>query len=148
PDAASDLRDTYHRGFGETDERVRQDRETGRADCRGDVPRLAGQIKVGKVEFRVRALECYDTQARAGIHSSEQVLEALEYGVVYNVERRIIEHNPPVCSRFLDDSHGRHRFSHDSRSLFRSRPAPLTCSLRLGEPRASCPSGDRASPSN
>src|SRR6059036_1178886 len=53
--------------------------------------RLAGQIKVGKVELRIRALEYYDTQARAGVHSSEQILEAFEYGGVYNVERRIVE---------------------------------------------------------
>src|SRR5712692_6657934 len=57
PDTASDLCDADHRGFGETDECIRQDRETGRPDRCGDVPRLAGQIKVGKVELAVRALE-------------------------------------------------------------------------------------------
>src|SRR5580704_9727536 len=97
PDAASNLRDADHRGLGEADERIYQDGEAGRPDSRGDVPRLAGQIKVGKVELRIRALEYDDTQVRAGVHSSEQVLEAFEYGGVYNVERRIIEHNPPVC---------------------------------------------------
>ncbi len=107
PDAASDLRDADHRGLGKTHERIRQDRETGRPDSCGDVSRLAGQIKVGKVELRIRALEYDDTQARAGVHSSEQVLEAFEYGGVYNVERRIIEHNPPVCRRFLNDPHVR-----------------------------------------
>ena len=61
PDAASDLRDADHRGLGETDERIRQDREAGRPDRCGDVPRLAGQIKVGKVELRIRALEYNDT---------------------------------------------------------------------------------------
>src|SRR6059036_1178885 len=30
----------------------------------------------GKTELRIRALEYYDTQARAGVHSSEQILEA------------------------------------------------------------------------
>src|SRR2546427_10659444 len=60
-DAASDLRDADHRGLGETDERVHQDREAGRPDSCGDVPRLAGQIKVGKVELRIRALEYDDT---------------------------------------------------------------------------------------
>src|SRR5580700_3765468 len=73
PDAASDLRDADHRGLGETDERIRQDREAGRPDSGGDVPRLAGQIKMGKVEVRIRALEYDDTQAQAGVHSSEQV---------------------------------------------------------------------------
>src|SRR5229473_6439701 len=107
PDAASDLRDADHRGLGETDERIRQDREAGRPDGRGDVPRLAGQIEVSKVELRIRALEYYDTQARAGAHPNEQILEALEYSVVYHVERRVVEHDPPVRSRFLDDPHVR-----------------------------------------
>src|SRR2546428_7468182 len=61
PDTASDLRDADHRGLGETDERIHQDREAGRPDSCGDVPRLAGQIKVGKVELRIRALEYDDT---------------------------------------------------------------------------------------
>src|SRR3981189_3440024 len=61
PDAASDLRDADHRGLGESDERIHQDREARRPDSRGDVPRLAGQIKVGKVELRIRALEYNDT---------------------------------------------------------------------------------------
>jgi hypothetical protein len=29
--------------------------------------RLAGQIKVGEVELRIRAFQHYDTQARAGV---------------------------------------------------------------------------------
>src|SRR6266702_1045361 len=103
PDAASDLRDADHRGLGEADERIYQDRETGRPDSCGDVPRLAGQIKVGKVELRIRTLEYNDTQARAGVHSSEQILEPFEYGGVYNVERRVFEENPPARRRFLDD---------------------------------------------
>src|SRR3984893_8906378 len=107
PDAASDLRDADHRRLGETDERIHQDREAGRPNSCCDVPRLAGQIKVGKVELRIRALEHYDTQARAGVHSSEQILEALEYRGVHDVERRIIEYNPPVSRRFLDDPHVR-----------------------------------------
>jgi hypothetical protein len=65
-DAASDLRDADHRGLGEADERIYQDGEAGRPDSCGNVPRLAGQIKVGKVELRIRALEYYDTQVRAG----------------------------------------------------------------------------------
>src|SRR5690348_4617108 len=107
PDAASNFGDADHRGLGETDERIHQDREAGRPDRCGDVPRLAGQIKVGKVELRIRALEYDDTQARAGVHSFEQILEAFEYGGVYNVERRIVEQNPPVRRRFLDDPHVR-----------------------------------------
>src|ERR1700746_1235267 len=75
PDAASDLGDADHRRLGETDKRLRQDREAGRPDGRGDVPRLAGQIEVGKVELRISALEYDDTQARAGAHSGEQILE-------------------------------------------------------------------------
>src|ERR1700730_5487499 len=61
PQPASDLRDADHRGLGETDERIHQDREAGRPDSCGDVPRLAGQIKVGKVELGIRALEYDDT---------------------------------------------------------------------------------------
>src|SRR6266436_1690446 len=90
-DAASDLRDADHRGLAEADECIHQDGQSGRPDSRGDVPRLAGQIKVGKVELRIRALEYDDTYARAGVHSSEQILEAFEYGGVYHVERRIVE---------------------------------------------------------
>ncbi len=91
PDATSDLRDADHRGLGETDERIHQDREAGRTDGCGDVPCLAGQIEVGQVELGIRALEYDDAQARAVVHSSEQILETFEYGGVYNVERRIVE---------------------------------------------------------
>src|SRR6266571_8461771 len=103
PDTASDLRDADHRGLGETDESIHQDREARSPDSSHDVPYLAGQIKVGKVELRIRALEYNDTQARAGVHSSEQILEPFEYGGVYNVERRVFEENPPARRRFLDD---------------------------------------------
>src|SRR6195256_5565386 len=91
PDAATDLRDADHRGLGETDERIHQDREAGAPDSCGDVPGLAGQIKVSKVEVRIRAFEHHHTKARAGVHSSQQFLEPFEYSSVYNVERRIIE---------------------------------------------------------
>src|ERR1700719_4345684 len=74
PDAASDLRDADYRRLGETDERIDQDREAGRPDRCHDVPNLASQIKVGKVELRIRALECHDAQAWASVHSSEQIL--------------------------------------------------------------------------
>src|SRR6266478_4513796 len=107
PDTASDLRDADHWGLGETHERIHQYRKARRPDSSHDVPYLAGQIKVGKVELRIRALEHHDTQARAGVHSSEQILEALEYGGVYDIERGIIEYNPPVSRRFLDDPHVR-----------------------------------------
>src|SRR6202011_2255309 len=68
PDAASDFRDADHRGLGETDERIHQDREARSPDSSHDVPYLAGQIKVGKVELGVRAFEYDDPQARAGVH--------------------------------------------------------------------------------
>ncbi len=105
PNATPDPRDADHRGLGETHERIHQDREAGRPDRCGDVPRLAGQIKVSEIEVTIRALEYNDTQARARVHSSEQILEPFEYGGVHNVERRIIKHNPPVRGRFLDDPH-------------------------------------------
>src|SRR5882724_2306341 len=91
PDAAADFRDAYHRGLGETHERIHQDREARSPDSSHDVPYLAGQIKVGQVKLGVRAFEDDDTQARAGVHSREQMLEAFEYRGVDNVERRIIE---------------------------------------------------------
>src|SRR6266481_2232926 len=75
PDAASDLCEADHRGLGETHERIQQNGEAGSPDSCGDVPRLAGQIKVGKVEVGIRALEYDDTQARAGVHPNEQILE-------------------------------------------------------------------------
>src|SRR6476660_6826096 len=65
PDAASDLRDADHRGPAETHERINQNREAGSPDSGGDVPCLAGQIKVGEVEVRIRALEYDNTQALA-----------------------------------------------------------------------------------
>src|SRR5260221_200676 len=74
PDTASDLRDADHRGLGETHERIHQDRETRSPDSSQDVPYLAGQIKVGKVKLGVRAFEYDDPQARAGVHSREQIL--------------------------------------------------------------------------
>src|ERR1700682_4019685 len=96
PDAASDPRDADHRGPGETHERIHQNRQAGRPDSCGDVPGLAGQIKVGEVEVRIRALEYDDTQAPAGVHPNEQMLQAFEDGRVQDVERRIIEYNSPV----------------------------------------------------
>src|SRR5207249_4861109 len=79
-DAATDLRNADHRRLGETDERIHQDREAGRPDSCHDVSRPARQIKVGKVELGIRALECDDTDVRAGVHSSEEFLETFEQG--------------------------------------------------------------------
>jgi hypothetical protein len=106
PDAATDLRDAHDRRLGETDERIQQDRKSGRPGSldEAEAPRRVGQVKVGKVELRIRALEYDDTKARAGIHSSEQVLEAFEYAGADDVERRIIEQNPPIRGRFLGDA--------------------------------------------
>src|SRR5579863_5142857 len=74
PNTASDLRNADHRGLGETHEGIHQDRETRSPDSSHDVPYLAGQIKVGKVKLGVRAFEYDDPQARAGVHSREQIL--------------------------------------------------------------------------
>jgi hypothetical protein len=73
-DAASDLRDADDRRLGKTHERIHQDREARSPDSSQDVPYLAGQIKVGKVEVGIRAFEYDDTQAGAGVHSSVQIL--------------------------------------------------------------------------
>src|SRR3977135_3401913 len=74
PDTASDPRDADHRGLGETHERIHQDREARSPDSSHDVPYLAGQIEVGEIELRIRAFEYDDPQARAGVHSREQIL--------------------------------------------------------------------------
>jgi hypothetical protein len=60
-----------------------------------------------KVEVRIRAFEYHDTEALAAVHSREVILEAFEDSRVYHIEGRIIEHNPPVLRRFLDDPQGR-----------------------------------------
>src|SRR6266566_5148735 len=85
PDPPSDLRDADDRRLGETDEGI-------------------DQVKVSKVELRVRALEYDDTKARVRVHSSEQILEVFEYPGADNVERGIIEENPPVRRRLFDDT--------------------------------------------
>src|SRR5580693_5198133 len=68
---------------------------------------LAGQIKVGEIEIGNRALEHDDAQPLTGVHPKKQILEASKGRRVQNVERRIIEHDPPVGRRFLDDPDGR-----------------------------------------
>src|SRR5579862_1350548 len=102
-DAASNLRDADDRRFGEADESVRQDWKARRSDGGGDVARLAGQIEVREVELGICALERHDTQARTSVHAREQILQTLEYYSVDDVERRIVEHDPPVSGRFLND---------------------------------------------
>ena len=106
-DAASDLCDTDHRGLGETHERIHQNRETGRPDGSGDVPRLAGQIKVGKIEVGNRALEHDDAETLTGVHPNKKILQAVKDRRVQDVERRIIEHNFPVRRGFLNHPHRR-----------------------------------------
>jgi len=76
---SSDLRDADHREFGETDD-VPSGRQAGRPHSCGDVPRLAGQIEVARYNS-VRTFEYYDTQARAGVHSSEQIRRPSRCGV-------------------------------------------------------------------
>jgi len=74
PDTASDLRDARHRGLGETDECVDEDREAGSPYSGHDVPYLAGQVEVGKIKLRIRTFEYDDPQAWAGVHPHEQIL--------------------------------------------------------------------------
>jgi hypothetical protein len=111
PDAAADLRDADHRGLGETHERIHQDRKTRSPHSSHDVPYLAGQIEVGKIKLGVRAFEYDDAQFRAVVHPRKQILEAFKYVRIYDVEWRVVEHDPPVCRRFLHYPHGRRRLS-------------------------------------
>src|SRR5262249_46668644 len=117
PEAAANFRDAHRRRLGETHERIHQDRKTGRPDGTHDISDLARQIKMRRIKVRNRAFEYDDTQARAGVHSCEQILQGLKYGRVHDVERRINEHYPPVSRRFYDDLNVLRRFSHDSDSL-------------------------------
>ena len=69
PDASSNLRDADHRGLGE--KRTNVSIRIGRPEAptsSHDVPYLAGQIKVGKVELGVRAFE-YDDPQSSGLAS-------------------------------------------------------------------------------
>src|SRR6267143_1982405 len=108
PGPASDLRDAYDRRPGETDEGIHQDWQAGRPGSvdQAEAPREVAQIEVGKIELRIRTLEYDDTKARAGVHSTEQILEAFEHANVDYVKGWIVEHDPPVRRRFLDDPHG------------------------------------------
>src|SRR5580704_7331216 len=106
-DAASDLCDTDDRGLGDTHKRIHQNRQAGRPDGRGDVPRLTGQIKVGEIEIGNRALEHDDAETLTGVQPNKQILQAVKDRRVQDVERWIVEHDLPVRRRFLDDSHRR-----------------------------------------
>src|SRR6267378_3347937 len=104
--ASPNFRNADDWGLGEVDERIHQDGETGRpgglhetkASC--DI----AEIKVGEVELRIGALEYYDTKTRAGVHASEQILEAFEHPRAHDAQRRIVEHSPPVRRGLLDDA--------------------------------------------
>src|SRR5712672_2099156 len=72
--AAPDFCDADNRRLREPHERIHQDREARSPYNSHDVPYLAGQIKVGKIKLGVRAFEYDDPQARAGVHSREQIL--------------------------------------------------------------------------
>src|ERR1700730_14630838 len=111
PDAAPDLSNAHHRRFRETDERIHEDWEAGTSYRGHDISDFPSQIKMRQIEIRNRAFEYDHSQGRAGVHTGEQILEALEYGVVYHVERWIVEDNPPVGRRFLDDPHGHRSIS-------------------------------------
>ena len=65
--AASDLCEADHRALAETDEGVRQDRETGRPDSSSDVPSPTGQIEVRKVKVGIRAFEGNELKLRIGL---------------------------------------------------------------------------------
>src|SRR5260221_283401 len=82
-----------------------------------EAPRRVGQIEVGQVEVRIRAFEYDHPQARRRVHSREQILERCEHAGAQDVERRAIEHDPPVRGRFLDDAQRRRWCSHSARSF-------------------------------
>ena len=81
-------------------------------------PSLACQIEVRQVEVRNRALENNDTQTLGRFHPDKKILEGLEDVPVHDVEGRIVEYDPPVRRRFLDDPYGcRIRFGHGPSSF-------------------------------
>ena len=49
------------------------------------------QIEMGEIEIGVRALEHDDTNARACVHSRQQILEPFKHPDADDVERRMIE---------------------------------------------------------
>src|SRR5437016_10535820 len=106
PDPPSDLRDADDRRLGETDEGIHQDRQAGRSGGfdEAEVSRRVDQVKVSKVELRVRALEYDDTKARVRVHSSEQILEVFEYPGADHAAWGLIEENPPLHRRRFDDN--------------------------------------------
>jgi hypothetical protein len=62
---------------------------------------------MGEIEVGNRALEHDNSQPLAGVHPNKQILEAFKDGRVQDIERRIIEYNPPIGRRFLDHPHWR-----------------------------------------
>src|SRR5260370_37777203 len=106
-DAASDLCDADYRRLGDTHERIRQNRQAGRPDGRGDVPRLTGQIKMGEIEVGNRALEQYDAEALTGVHPDQHILQAVKERRVKNCGRRRAEHDVPGGRTVLNDMPGR-----------------------------------------
>src|SRR5258708_4598479 len=111
PDAATNLSNTHHRRFRETNECIHEDWEAGTPYRGHDISDFPSQIKMRQVEIRNRALEYNHSQGRAVVHTGKQILEALEHGVIYHVERWIVEDDPPVGRRFLDNPHGRRSIS-------------------------------------
>src|SRR5579864_1225909 len=101
--ASADFRNTDDRRLRETHERIQKYRETGRANAGHDIAQLAGKVKMGKVKIRNCAFKHDDAKGLACVHSSEQILEALEHRAVHHVERRVTTTDPPVGGRFLDD---------------------------------------------
>src|SRR5579862_5346206 len=91
PDAPSDLSNAHHLGFRETDECIHEDWEAGKPYRGHDISDFPSQIKMRQIEIGNRALEYDNSQGRACVHTGEQILEALEHGVVYHIERWIVE---------------------------------------------------------
>ena len=77
-------------------------REAGGPDSleKTEGPRRIFQLKVCEIELGIRALEHDEAKARAGVHSREYVLEALEHVRVHDVERRMVKHHSPVTQAF------------------------------------------------
>jgi len=85
PNAASDLRDADHRGLGETHETYPSGSAGRKARPAVKMfPHLAGQIEGGQGKETQGFVLSNTTTRRLGLasHSSEQILEAFEYGGV------------------------------------------------------------------
>jgi hypothetical protein len=110
PDAASNLGDADNGRFAEANEGIDQNREARRPYSCGDVPYLAGQIKMSEVEVGVGAFEDDDTEVLARVHPSEQILEAIVHRGIHDVEGRVIENGPPKGRCLLNHPKGRSGF--------------------------------------